>query len=166
MSLRFSGVLSCDFPRRRFSCGFANIKGILNDDKWMWQECIQNLVKYLRWSFLQKQLRLKSVNYFRKKLHLRCLIRFRMGLCKACIYLPYTFRIKISFFSRISNAMTSPFCQVWLIRNTIFSSSWSWWWNLLKKQNNWQQKVCIIIEVLTKLAKWCNIKNETMLTFQ
>ena len=33
---------------------------------------IQNPVKHLRWSFLKNIWRLKAVNYFRKKLHLRC----------------------------------------------------------------------------------------------
>ena len=37
---------------------------------------IQHLVKNLRWSFLRKCLRLKAVNYFRNKLHLRCWTEF------------------------------------------------------------------------------------------
>ena len=36
---------------------------------------IQNPVKYIRWSFFGKIVRLSAVNYFRKKLHLECLIQ-------------------------------------------------------------------------------------------
>ena len=40
--------------------------------------CIQNPVKHLRWSVLRKQ-RFPAFNYFRKTLHLRCLIGFLLS---------------------------------------------------------------------------------------
>ena len=43
----------------------SNIKGI-----------IQNSVKHLRWSILEKKLATKIINYFCKTLHLRCLTGF------------------------------------------------------------------------------------------
>ena len=43
--------------------------------------CIQNPVKHLRWSVLDWKKGLKSVNYFRRKLHFRWLTRFCTRLC-------------------------------------------------------------------------------------
>ena len=39
------------------------------------QRRIKNLAKHLKWSFLRNNKQLSEVNYFRKKLHLRCLTR-------------------------------------------------------------------------------------------
>ena len=45
---------------------------------------IQNPAKHLRWSILWKQWMAKSLNYFRKSLHLRCLTWFWIRLwCSA-----------------------------------------------------------------------------------
>ena len=38
-----------------------------------YQRRIQDPVIYLKWRFLGKRQRFSAVNYFRKKLHLRCL---------------------------------------------------------------------------------------------
>ena len=49
--------------------GLLHNEGIRASDA---QRHIRNSVKHLEWSLLQKSLRLKAVNYFRKMLHLRC----------------------------------------------------------------------------------------------
>ena len=50
----------------------------------MTERRIQNPVKHLRWSICENRLRLKTVNYFWKKLHRRCSIMFwiRLSYCK------------------------------------------------------------------------------------
>lgn len=57
------------------------------------QRCIQNRVKYLRWSFLRKQLT-AAINYFNKKLYLRYLTGFCIYLWFVCqiffVFLPHS----------------------------------------------------------------------------
>ena len=45
------------------------------------QECIQNPVKYLKCSVLQRKWTAKTINHFRKTLRLRCLAGFWIPLC-------------------------------------------------------------------------------------
>ena len=42
------------------------------------QKRVRDPVKHLRWNFLQNIYLLKNINYFRKKLHTRCLTRFQI----------------------------------------------------------------------------------------
>ena len=62
------------------------IKGlyrILNNVNYPLQRRIEKSVEHLRWSVFAKLVinRLSAVNYFRKKLHLRCSIGFWIGFC-------------------------------------------------------------------------------------
>ena len=67
---------------------------------------IHNLDKYLSWSFLQKQT--KAFSYFCKRLHLKCLSRFRIHLCSDTH--PVLFDIKM--LSCITRGDYSFFCLI------------------------------------------------------
>ena len=55
------------------------------------QRCIQNPVEHLRCGILRKE---KAVNYFRKKLHLRCSAGFWICLCFITCFGAYLPRLK------------------------------------------------------------------------
>ena len=54
------------------------------------QRLIQNPVEHIRWSFLRNSSRLSAVNYFCKKLHVRCSTGFWIRLCTNSCETPFS----------------------------------------------------------------------------
>ena len=76
-SLKFT--VSRKFVPRLLCCSKINKKALKT-----FERRIEYPVKHLRWSFLQKWLTFESLNYFCKKLYLRCLTGFTICLCFWC----------------------------------------------------------------------------------
>ena len=92
--------------------------------KWLLlQRCVQNLVKYLRWSFFVNITNdLKLLTIFTKKLDLRCFTRFCVCLCSevtSSIYQMYKLKFNSSW--RHCNVMLSE--NIGLLCNCIFATN-------------------------------------------
>ena len=73
------------------------------------QRRIQNPVKHLKWSFLRKQ-RLKTVTYFCKRLHLRCLTVSKYASVKFLVF--FYFRRLVNAFLVITQL---GFCSIYFV---------------------------------------------------
>ena len=80
------------------------------------QRRIQDLVKYLRWSFSVNIINgLKPLTIFTKKLHLRCFTRFCVRLCSevtSSIYQTYKFKVYCNSFWRHCNVFDVVFACI------------------------------------------------------
>ena len=85
--------------------------------KWLLlQRRIQDLVKYLRWSFSVNIINgFKPLTIFTKKLHLRCFTRFCVRLCSevtSSIYQTYKFKDYSNSFWRHCNVFDVVFARI------------------------------------------------------
>ena len=85
--------------------------------KWPFlQRHIQDIVKYLRWSFSVNIINgLKLLTIFTKKLHLRCFTRFCVRLCSevlSSIYQTYNFKVYSNSFWRHCSVFDFVFAHI------------------------------------------------------
>ena len=85
--------------------------------KWLFlQRCVQDLVKYLRWSFFVNITNdLKLLTIFTKKLDLRCFTRFCVCLCSevtSSIYQTYKVKVYCHSFWRHCNLFDVVFACI------------------------------------------------------